>query len=143
MINGIFKNGELSEEDAKDLERQVSKISDYIKREDALDACYEETSSKWSTKEETEEGKIIAGVIRSIPSADVVEVVRCKDCKHWREYMAGLGACDKLKTDMDGSSYCNHGEHSEEVKDNELDFLDEESEHEIERQIKALRRGEE
>ena len=49
-------------------------MSDYIKREDALDACYEETSSKWSTKEETEEGKIIAGVIRSIPSADVVEV---------------------------------------------------------------------
>lgn len=51
-----------------------------------------------------------------------VKVINCKDCKHWREFMAGLGVCDKLKTDMDGSSYCNHGEQSEqseEVKDNE------------------------
>lgn len=30
-----------------------------------------------------------------------------------------------------------------ELYDNELDFLDEESEHEIEREIKALRKGEE
>lgn len=29
------------------------------------------------------------------------------------------------------------------ANDNELDFLDEESEHEIEREIKALRKGEE
>ena len=64
---------------------------------------------------------------------DTVYVKRiiCKDCKHWSKYMAGLGTCDKLKTDMGEYSYCCYGE------------VKEEDEREIEREIKALRLGEE
>ena len=58
-------------------------MSEYIKREDALDACHEETSSKWSTKEETEEGKIIASAIMNIPSADVIPITHAK----WQCYV--------------------------------------------------------
>ena len=67
-------------------------MSDYIKREDAIDACLEETSTKWSTKEEAEEGRIIASVIKSLPSADVVKVVRCKDCKYLKPFTSQYGA---------------------------------------------------
>ena len=45
-------------------------MSDYIKREDAIKAL---------------EGWKISGemILEIVPSADVVEVVRCKDCKWW------------------------------------------------------------
>lgn len=86
-------------------------MSDYIKREDALDACYEETSSKWSTKEEVEEGRIIAGVIRSIPSADVVEVVRCKDCIHRQPVKDCMfGECMYAASMVADDDYCSNGE---------------------------------
>lgn len=55
--------------------------------------------------------------IDRIPSADVVEVVRCKDCKHRRE-LIGTGAyCEKTYTFMsvqykliDDDFYCADGE---------------------------------
>lgn len=80
-------------------------MSNYIKREDAIDACLEETSTKWSTKEEAEEGRIIASVIKSLPSADVVEVVRCKDCK---KYMTIHCTCDGCC--ISDEWYCADGE---------------------------------
>ena len=90
-------------------------MSDYIKREDAIDACLEETSTKWSTKEEAEEGRIIASVIESLPSADVVEVVRCKDCKHHEELLNnndGNVLCwvHGLDVIVDRNGYCSYGE---------------------------------
>ena len=55
-------------------------------------------------------------LIKERPTADVVEVVRCGECKHWSKYMAGLGTCDKLKTDMGERSYCCYGEVKDERK---------------------------
>lgn len=44
-------------------------MTDYIKREDALKAM----EWKWA-------GKAAFDAVKAVPSADVVEVVRCKDC---------------------------------------------------------------
>lgn len=72
-------------------------MSDYIKREDVLQA--------------------IAGllnVVEQIDSADVVEVVRCKDCKHRDPYDL---KCDHglMKTELPvgDDDYCSYGERKE------------------------------
>lgn len=69
-------------------------MSDYIKREDALTA--------------------IAGllnVIEQVDGADVVEVVRCKDCKFWD---SGCRWCDLWgDTQEYDDGYCSYGERKE------------------------------
>ena len=50
--------------------------------------------------------------IAAIPAADVVEVVRCKDCKHYYvdEYY-GATTCDRCCIDEpDSSDFCSYGE---------------------------------
>ncbi len=59
-------------------------MSDYIKREDAyreIMECFKNSEMP----EEWENGMHTAGmiVLQDVPSADVVEAVRCKDCKYW------------------------------------------------------------
>lgn len=59
-------------------------MSDYIKREDAMKPLYE----KWKAAESRGDDDIAEIVkmdyitVSNVPSADVVEVVRCKDCIH-------------------------------------------------------------
>lgn len=76
-------------------------MSDYIKREDAIKAACFEGKKILYWGEDIESG------IRGIPSADVVEVVRCKFCK-----LAETVNCPMYKahfgyTDED---YCSCGE---------------------------------
>ena len=50
--------------------------------------------------------------IDSIPAADVVEVVRCKDCKHWHED-DDIGHCDNpdgLDNYAEPNDFCSYGE---------------------------------
>lgn len=54
-------------------------MSRYIKREDALNAVADNNYSKDITLKGYDR---IIDAIYDIPSADVVEVVRCKDCKY-------------------------------------------------------------
>ena len=66
-------------------------MTDYIRREAALEAFenadadvfedYGDGTVDWGFGR-----KNIQNVINGIPAADVVEVVRCKDCKHRTEY---------------------------------------------------------
>ena len=64
-------------------------MADYIKREDALNEAvsiyieYFDTDTGYV--EEDEDLCVRVSVLKQIPSADVVEVVRCKDCKHFEE----------------------------------------------------------
>lgn len=37
--------------------------------------------------------------IRKVPAVDVVEVVRCKDCKHWEAMDNGIGWHNEGRTD--------------------------------------------
>ena len=53
-----------------------------------------------------------AKVIRSIPTADVVEVVRCKDCAH--KGAAFCMAGDFPLTKENENDYCSYGERREE-----------------------------
>ena len=49
--------------------------------------------------------------IDKMPSADVVEVVRCKDCKH---YCIWQMKCDRLHlVPIADNHYCSYGERSE------------------------------
>ena len=103
-------------------------MSDYIKREDAINAlCRGEGC-----------GNICRNNIERLPSADVVEnvrlspittategkpieyveVVRCKDCKHHEELLNnndGKVLCwvHGLDVVVDGNGYCNYGERKE------------------------------
>lgn len=49
-------------------------MTDYIRREDALKALYNDYAYA------------AMDVIKRLPAADVAEVVRCKDCKHRTEW---------------------------------------------------------
>ena len=77
-------------------------MSDYIKREDAIKAL---------------EGWKISGemILATVPSADVVEVVRCKDCKY-ATYDKSIDRYDCCNWGLDGDEYteaddfCSYGE---------------------------------
>lgn len=48
--------------------------------------------------------------INSIPTADVEEVVHCRDCKWWEKYKGGLqGGCYLHSISLTGSRYCANG----------------------------------
>lgn len=50
-------------------------------------------------------------IARTIPAADVVEVVRCKDCF---EFETGVvGWCNHWQTGSDGMGFCGYGERRE------------------------------
>ena len=56
-------------------------------------------------------------MIEDLPSADVVEIVRCEDCVHWGGVTYGF-VCRKLsgidtKICMGAERFCSHGERRE------------------------------
>lgn len=96
-------------------------MSEYIKREDALNGLAETMLYKTNGDNE------VAYMLRDIPSADVVEVVRCKDCKHWQAKpnedeednenngFATWYDCDKTcHICGNGNDYCSYGERKDE-----------------------------
>lgn len=94
-------------------------MSDYIKRNDAKKIC-EEYEDEPLGDSELEAGTIKA-LIDCLPPADVVEVVRCKDCRYYKEYVSHVGSAmmcfcpcsiggqGKKKPD----DYCSYGERDE------------------------------
>ena len=57
-------------------------MTDYISRQAAIEAVDECTKLKITDDFYTVYTEEMKDVIADIPAADVVEVVRCKDCKH-------------------------------------------------------------
>lgn len=56
--------------------------------------------------------KDFAKIIEKLPAADVVEVVRCKDCKHSNQYGGGCWYCEKyegLFSAVNPNDYCSYG----------------------------------
>ena len=64
---------------------------EYITKEQALEAV---RGKMWPGE--------IEAAIKAVPPADVVEVVRCKDC-------AGKKACDVWGIYLDDDDFCSHG----------------------------------
>ena len=58
--------------------------------------------------------EVIAALAKDMPTVDAVEVVRCKDCKHWADGVAGCTdhvKCCKIGYYMiSENGYCVYGE---------------------------------
>jgi hypothetical protein len=81
-------------------------MAEYIKREDAL----KEVDRSLSLNE------AYSRIASRIIAADVVEVGRCKDCKHWEEIKHGKGWCTGFAPSdvfSDFDDFCSYGERKE------------------------------
>ena len=82
-------------------------VTDYIKREDAQRITAEWLSG-YIYDEQREVLEKVEVELGELPSADVVDVVRCKDCKYHAEFPS---KCNKLHlTPMLPNDYCSYGE---------------------------------
>lgn len=93
----------------KTAEAGVIIVTDYISREDLLDLY----SLEGLTDEEQFYGvpyAVIRQTILDMPAADVVEVVRCEDCKYWAERDdCIIGHCKAHADDFMPDFYCAWG----------------------------------
>ena len=70
---------------------------------------------KAEPEEVTGEGIVYVQDIDEAPTVDAVEVVRCKECKHWDQcpYQPNYGQCIRVDYDPPvtyGDDYCSYGE---------------------------------
>lgn len=88
-----------------------------INREALADAMYEEAFEKDSEEQKWDSGcwiryKMFERVVFDLPSVDAVEVVRCKDCKHWNTACLpqDCGWCEKDNHGRLSDFFCKNGE---------------------------------
>lgn len=90
----------------------------YIEREELLKDIEEERPENWTDSESERQAENdfykYRDIVKMQTTADVVEVVRCKDCKDYRqnpyspeEDMMCMCWCDWLPTDPD--DFCSYG----------------------------------
>lgn len=73
-------------------------MADYIDKQKTLNVIFE----------------IAENVINSLPSADAVEVVRCRDCKYYDLAKNGVnGICNRQYGTFDAYDFCSYGEKNE------------------------------
>ena len=83
-------------------------MAEYIEREALRNALYEADAITMSGVK----------IINQFPAADVVEVVRCKDCEHFKPFVEpfnNAGNCRKSVGINLANHFCSYGER----KDNE------------------------
>lgn len=84
-------------------------MAEYIMRQAVLDAYEEEQRKNGPWRFET--------LIESVPAADVVPVVRCRECIHWHDW----GACGHPDNGFDAppmgpGDFCSKGEPKNELE---------------------------
>lgn len=99
------------------------KMTDYISRADAIDAiCKEWCYVTYGNCPHVDDGFICDGcddikALESLPSADAVEVVRCKNCIWFKQDSSpvGYGYCDgrMVGREVDYNDYCSYGKRRE------------------------------
>lgn len=75
-------------------------MSKYIKLEDAIEAY----------RKSLEQNKSFVSILQKLPS---IEVVRCSQCKHFRDEDVGVGIytwCELLECETDWDWFCKSGE---------------------------------
>ena len=82
-------------------------MSDYISRQEAIKVVKIETNDA-----ERLYNNIVEG-LRYIPSADVVEVVRCRDCYYSVISKDGNRGCKYHELEVEDDDYCSCGERAE------------------------------
>lgn len=87
----------------------------YIEKEELLKTIFPYNGVDKKTY--TINAKAVETAILDAPTADVVEVVFCKDCKHYREYERPVedfdGFCVVNENEYDKDFYCQYGERRE------------------------------
>ena len=77
-------------------------MTDYIRRQDAIKAIQETPC-----RSATQTVRFVQRIRDDVPSADVVEVIRCKDCKWWQKQQDGIhGICNRFRFWSTGMFYC-------------------------------------
>lgn len=86
-------------------------MAEYIKREDVL--RHRRKMSGTDFGGEFWDEAVLCEDIRKIPTADVVEVVMCKDCKHYKPYTKPVedfdGECIVRECETDENEFCSYG----------------------------------
>jgi hypothetical protein len=60
--------------------------------------------------------QMAGSIVRSMPKEDVVEVVRCKDCKYWengKDYEPYCNHFDSTLSDTTENDFCSYGKRKE------------------------------
>lgn len=81
-------------------------MDEYVKRTDAEEAINDALKKVFVTL-------IGADIMRRVPAADVVPVVRCKDCKWWKlsDYNTmGIHICRRFSGVRGEHDFCSRGE---------------------------------
>ena len=102
------------------------KITNYIETQAAIDVVHksilgffdicddEESPMTYKDKRLLELNKVITTQIKAVPPADVVEVVHCKDCKHYDLALNGFnGMCNRQYATFYAVDFCSYGERNE------------------------------
>lgn len=92
-------------------------MDEYIDREAALDAITD-LAGKVSTRSAYEAVWKSARVLEKIPTADVVPVVRCKDCENAQNECGGMIICRVYKHIMWLQNFCSYGKRKDGGADN-------------------------
>lgn len=79
--------------------------AEYISKEASI-ACFSDWIDRYGHEHSADEMAEYKRIEDLLP-ADVVKVVRCKDCK---EFQANHHWCGFLKIDIDPDEYCSYGE---------------------------------
>ena len=86
----------------------------YIKLEDALQVCSE--AEEWYTETNEQQCAVVSDdiyqQIANLPTADVVEVVRCKNCIYWDNASNWTPECRLLcgLSSPNEDDFCSYGE---------------------------------
>ena len=92
-------------------------MADYVDRQAAIDRFENLSYVDWNQGVSTTWADAFsecADMIRELPSADVVEVVRCKDCKHYDLAPNGFnGMCNRQYATFYAVDFCSYGEQKE------------------------------
>ena len=83
-------------------------MSRYIDADVLYNSVKDNVGAYWSEGEEVKEECL--NEIDNAPTADVVEVVRCKDCKSWIADDIGRRYCELIDCWTGDSDYCSRGE---------------------------------
>lgn len=89
-------------------------MTEYITKEQAIDEVWD----AFTSRDDPDLGRVIEENIERLPAADVVEVVRCKDCRYFTPQAGwGGGQCSYLEDKFELSEvlmfdddYCSDGE---------------------------------
>ena len=93
----------------------IEAVHDYFQKRFTEDSIWDAEEKMFVLKDKTiaNDNMEICDRINALPSADAVEVVRCKDCKH--KYVSGNGTtqyyvCDFMDAQYEEDGFCHHAE---------------------------------